>query len=363
MGLARRDYRIHSCLNKTGNRRHVLNLDSGKVTNGTGIYTTLPDGTREQIWQYMGPLYTEAKDDASRNTKCITFNNETHLAEISDVDANRREYDQAVKAIPVDESQNIYRIKLSRRDLYLTTNKATGIGTCFFKELDENNEGQKWIFEPVVRVTGMPETGTYINNIEFFSTCTGWQNLSFLRQERKVADRIINLYQAVSKKPDVLSDSACLYNFPGAIAYGQGNLNGYFHYGVDMVFDGNVYPYKDGTFWGTSPRDGAVGIKHSFPQGDCVFWYLHMTDILNQKELEFQKGDFVSADTRIGQVGTTGGVPKHLHIEAQPLKIIDSEGNVAKSMPRNPRDNKIYLKAVDGNYFGAYDLLDFIEEA
>jgi len=358
MGLARRDYRIHSCLNKTGNRRHVLNLDSGNITNGTGIYTTLPDGSREQVWQYMGPLFTEAKDNDSRNTKCITLNTKTNLAEISDVDSNRKEYDQAVKAIPVDESQNIYRIKLSKRDLYLTTNKASGIGLCSFEELKETNEGQKWIFEPLVRVTGMPKTGTYTNDIEFFSTCTGWQNLSFLRQERNIADRIIKLYQEVSKTSNILPDSACLYNFPGAVAYGQGGLDGYFHYGVDMVFDGAVYPYKDGTFFGTNPSDGAVGIKHSFPQGDCVFWYLHMTTNFSKG-----KGDFVSKNTCIGQVGTTGGVPKHLHIEAQPLKILNAEGKLTDSLPRSPIDNKIYLKAVDGNYFGAYDLLDFIEEA
>ena len=75
-------------------------------------------------------------------------------------------------------------------------------------------------------------------------------------------------------------------------------------------------------------------------------WYLHMKDI------SVNKGQPVGSNTCLGTIGDVGaeGNP-HLHIEVQ---------KPDRREPMVPSSAGLYLK---GNYFGAYDLLDFIEAA
>lgn len=376
MAITTGDYRIHSCYNKSGSRRHVLNLDSGKVTNKTRIYTTVPDGTREQIWYYNNNrLYTEAQDSKYRNSKCLDrLNTSDNFADIYD---DNDDTNQLLTIIEVPYNPGVYRIKLTKKNLYLTTNKETGIGSCKWETLKEENlESQMWIFERLIRVEKMPSSLTQYYGaalVEYFSGCTNWKDGAFNKmsqqepqgQNRDVSALAKKLYRKVFHMSDdsPVTDGQCLYNFPGALACGQpGNLNGYFHYGIDMVrFEkAPVYPFKDGTYFGSDPSCGAIGIKHSFKQGDYVFWYLHMNTSFNPGN-----NKFVSENTRIGtvsDVGVSGNV--HLHIEVQPLTLfdLDLDGNQKKSFPRNPRDNTIYIKQYSDSYFGAYDLLDFIAE-
>lgn len=371
MALTTGDYRIHSCYNKTGSRKHVLNLDSGKVTNGTRIYTTEPDGTREQIWYYnKNRLYTEAQDSKYRNSKCLDrLDTSANYADIYD---DNDAVNQELVFETVDSKKSIYRIKLANKNLYLTTNPSNAsstVGACTWQTLltkAGEKLTQEWIFERLIRVEGMPDSlTTYYGGalIEYFSGCTGWEDGNFKKasreepqgQNRDVKALAQKLYRKVFHMGTNASvtDGQCLYNLSGALACGQpGGLNGYFHYGIDMGrFKGaSIYPYKDGTYFGKDPSCGAIGIKHSFKQGDYVFWYLHM----DTSDFSADDGEFVSANESIGtvsDVGVSGNV--HLHIEVQPLN---------ERVPRNPRDNEVYVESERGRYFGAYDLLDFIAE-
>ncbi len=348
MSLVNGDYRIHSCYNKTGERKHVLNLDKGKTTNGTRIYTTEPNGTCEQIWLYSkNRLYTEAQDSIYREKKCLDrLDTSANYADIFD---NNDAVNQLLTIEPVSEKQNIYRIKLINKKLYLTTSTITGIGSCTWQPLDKNSEKQKWVFERVIRVTEMPKISAYAKEIEYFSGCTRWKDGSFDRQDRDIKELVKKLYLAVSNKngkDNVLIDRYCLYNLPGSLIGKKGDLSGYYHYGIEISFSGNVYPYKDGTFFGERASDGAVGIKHSFPQGDFVFWYLHMTN-----RFTAEKDKPVSRCTCIGEAGGQKTAGKYLHIEVQPLD---------EAFPRSPIDNRVYINEDDKGYFGAFDLLDFI---
>jgi len=137
MGLTTGDYRIHSCYNKINGRRNVLNLDSGKVTNWTRIYTTVPDGTREQIWYYnKNRLYTEAQDSKYRNSKCLDrLDTSANYADIYD---DNDAVNQELVFETVDSKKSIYRIKLANKNLYLTTNPSNAsstVGACTWQTL------------------------------------------------------------------------------------------------------------------------------------------------------------------------------------------------------------------------------------
>jgi len=148
MGLTYGDYRIHSCYNKTGKCSHVLEVDSGKIRNGTRVYTTEPNGTQRQIWYYnKNRLYTEAQNGKYRDKKCLDrFDTSANYADIYD---NDDVMNQLLAVEPVSENQNIYRIRLINKKLYLTTSSLTGTGSCTWQPLDLCSEKQKWIFEPL----------------------------------------------------------------------------------------------------------------------------------------------------------------------------------------------------------------------
>ncbi len=351
MALTTGDYRIHSCYNKTGSRKHVLNLDSGKVTNGTRIYTTIPDGTREQIWYYnKNRLYTEAQDSKYRNTKCLDrLDTSANYADIYD---DNDDDNQLITLETVSEYEGIYRIKLTRKNLYLTTSSSTGIGTCTWKSPQADTRAQEWIFERIIRVTNMPNVNAYDGNIEYFSGCTGWRDGNFDDQAYDIRETVAKLYRAVSgnrNNPEAkLLDKQCLYNLPGAIACKQGYLNGYYHLGVDLNFSGSVYPYTKGTIVGYSPSDGAIGIRHTFPHGSFIFWYLHM------KVKEGLPED-VDTDTCLGEVSNVSSIsiPSHLHIEVQ--SVFDDE-----MKPHSPVNSTVYVQSKYPEYFGAFDLFNVI---
>lgn len=154
------------------------------------------------------------------------------------------------------------------------------------------------------------------------------------------------------------NQSLFLYILPGALAYGQGNgLDGYYHMGIDINYGEKspVYPLKGGAVCDiidiNSPYS-AIGIQSSFylPETDTfqeyVIWYLHME--INK---DLKEKDTVTLNTQLGTISNKGdNIPVHLHIEVQ------EPGHD----PMVPSSAGLHLT---GNYFGAYNLLDLMEEA
>ena len=365
--LLKGEYRIHS----KANLNNVLTVN-GDLKNITPVQCQKANGKPTQVWRLeANRLYTEM-DPENRDTYCLDRLNTSEG--LADIYINNDDANQLVKLIGIPNDDYAYRISLKNKALFLTMGDN---GKCFWTEkLDTSNEKQIWVFEKVVRVEDMPNIAAFQANgrVEYFSGCTGWKNGSFKYagnieeeekdgQDRNVVALVQKPYDRVSKNgPLDVSENEhlFLYNFPGALAYGQTNaLNGYYHMGIDInYFKGSdVYPLEEGEIvdvWDDkSPHKySAVGIKSSFllpdedtPQ-DFVIWYLHM-DINNA----LYSMEYVTTDTQLGTIGEQGvpGNP-HLHIEVQK----------PGTEPMVPSSAGLYLK---GNYFGAYDLFDFIEAA
>lgn len=346
------EYRIHS----KANLNNVLTV-SGSLADATPVRCQKANGKPAQVWRLSANrLYTEMNPE-NRETFCLDRLNTSSGP--ADIYTNNDDANQLVKLISIPNEDYTYRVSLKNKALFLTTDAN---GNCFWTEkLDTSDQKQIWVFERVVRVEEMPKIDAFAGNdyIEYFSGCTGWRNGSYEdEQDRDVVGLVQKLYDRVSNggSLDVSKNpGSFLHNFPGALAYGQdSSLNGYYHMGIDINYgtDAKVYPLKEGTVFGIkySPYS-AVGIESSFllPDEDTpqnyVIWYLHM------KNISVNKGQPVGSNTRLGTIGDVGaeGNP-HLHIEVQ--KLGDD--------PMVPSSAGLYLK---GNYFGAYDLLDFIEAA
>lgn len=349
--LLKGEYRIHS----KANLNNVLTVN-GDLKDATPVQCQKANGTPKQVWRLeSNRLYTEM-NPKNRETFCLDRLNTSKSP--ADVYTNNDDANQLVKLIGIPNDDYAYRISLKNKALFLTTDD---YGNCSWTEkLDTSNEKQIWVFEKVVRVEEMSKIDAFkaTGYVEYFSGCTGWENGTFAGQSRDVVGLVQKLYDRVSDNGglDVSENEyRFLYNFPGALAYGQTNaLNGYYHMGIDINYpSSSVYPLKEGTVFGIkySPYS-AVGIESSFllPDEDTpqnyVIWYLHMKDI------SVNEGQPVGSNTLLGKIGDVGaeGNP-HLHIEVQ---------KPDRREPMIPSSAGLYLK---GNYFGAYDLFDFIEAA
>ena len=352
--LLKGEYRIHS----KANLNNVLTVN-GDLKDATPVQCLKANGKPTQVWKLeANRLYTEMNPD-NRDTFCLDRLNTSKSP--ADIYTNNDDENQLLKFVSIPNEDYTYRVRLKNKALYLT---ADNYGNCTWSDtLDTSNEKQIWVFEKVVRVEDMPDIEAFQENgrIEYFSGCTGWKNGTFAGQDRDVVGLVQKLYDKVSGGSHPLDVSKYeyrfLYNFPGALAYGQtSSLNGYYHMGIDINYPSSfVYPLKEGEIvdvWDDKSPYGysAVGIKSSFllpdedaPQ-DFVIWYLHMN--INN---DLYSMNYAAADTRLGTIGEQGvpGNP-HLHVEVQK----------PGTDPMVPSSAGLYLK---GNYFGAYDLLDFIE--
>jgi hypothetical protein len=361
--LLKGEYRIHS----KANLNNVLTVN-GDLKDATPVQCQKANGTPKQVWRLeSNRLYTEM-NPKNRDTFCLDRLNTSKSP--ADIYTNNDDANQLVKLIGIPNEDYAYRISLKNKALFLTTDD---YGNCSWTEkLDTSNEKQIWVFEKVVRVEDMPNITAFQANgcVEYFSGCTGWKNGSFKYagnieeekngQDRNVVALVQKLYDRVSKNgPLDVSENAgaFLHNFPGALAYGQGiGLDGYYHMGIDINYGTGaaVYPLKEGTVFGIIHDSySAIGIKSSFflpdedtPQ-DFVVWYLHM--IINEN---LDVDDPVTFNTSLGTISNQGyKIQPHLHIEVQ---------KPDRDKPMVPSEAGLYLK---GDYFGAYDLLDFIEAA
>ena len=365
--LLKGEYRIHS----KANLNNVLTVN-GDLKDATPVQCQKANGTPKQVWRLeSNRLYTEM-NPKNRDTFCLDRLNTSKSP--ADIYTNNDDANQLVKLIGIPNEDYAYRISLKNKALFLTTDD---YGNCSWTEkLDTSNEKQIWVFEKVVRVEDMPNIAAFQANgyVEYFSGCTGWKNGSFqyaeeieeegkVGQDRNVVALVQKLYDRVSNggSLDVSKNpGSFLHNFPGALAYGQGSgLDGYYHMGIDINYgtEATVYPLKAGKIINILHMDpyqySAIGIESSFllPDVDApqkyVIWYLHMK-INNNLHI----GETVTPDTELGIISNQGyHIQPHLHIEVQKPDRLE---------PMVPSSAGLYLK---GDYFGAYDLLDFIEAA
>lgn len=348
------EFRIHS----KANLRNVLTVN-GAAAAKTAVVCRTANGKPSQVWRYYANRFYTETDPTQRETLCLDM---ARLTGKADIAVNNNDANQQVKLISIPNETNHYRISLRDRALFLTTDDN---GNCTWTDkLNTSDQRQIWVLEKLARVTDMPRIDYYRDNdyIEYFSACSGWKTGSFENQKWNVIGAVQALYDRVSGG-GILSvednPSLFLYNFPGALAYGQGGgLDGYYHMGIDINYGKGspVYPLKAGKFVGVKLGDySAVGIESSFllPEEDVaqtyVIWYLHME--IAEETFSKVKGDYISLDTKLGKISNQGqNIPDHLHIEVQK----------PKGEPMVPSSAGLHLT---GNYFGAYNLLDLMEEA